>query len=218
VGNRLTEAELFGTTVTNAYSYPASSNRITNVKQGTSVVRSFLYDAAGNMTRDTRGAVQINYAYNYRNRLRQTLTGTVVKGNYTYDGFERLAMREVLNATPNSQTHYLYNEEDDIIAEAEASSGAILREYITLPGEGVGGGGKGSLRAYRASRCLRPVAVIDGANTATPKIYWIAADHLDRPVLLMDTARAIVWRAEYRPFGEVASITGPEPPRVCRRP
>jgi RHS repeat-associated protein len=28
-------------------------------------------------------------------------------------------------------------------------------------------------------------------------------------VLLMDAARAIVWRAEYRPFGEVASITGP---------
>jgi hypothetical protein len=114
------------------------------VKQGTNVVRSFLYDAAGNMTRDTRGAVQVNYAYNYRNRLRQTLTGTVVKGNYTYDGFERLAMREVLNSTPNSQTHYLYNEEDDIIAEAEASSGAILREYIYMPGEAVGGGGKGS--------------------------------------------------------------------------
>jgi RHS repeat-associated protein len=51
--------------------------------------------------------------------------------------------------------------------------------------------------------------VIDAANTATPKTYWISTDHLDRPVLMTDSARAIVWRAEYRPFGEVISLTGP---------
>jgi RHS repeat-associated protein len=51
--------------------------------------------------------------------------------------------------------------------------------------------------------------VIDQANTATPKIYWVATDHLDRPVLMTDSTRAVVWRALYRPFGEVISITGP---------
>jgi RHS repeat-associated protein len=196
VGNRLTEVEEFGTVVTNAYAYPPTSNRIADIRQGTTTVRSFSYDASGNMTRDTRGAVQYNYAYNNRGRLSQSLVGASVRGNYRYDGFERLAMREVLNTAPSGKTHYLYDEDDDIIAEAEATTGAILREYIYLPGEGVGGGG-------------RPIAVIDQANTATPKTYWIAADHLDRPVLLTDAARAIQWRAEYRPFGEVASITGP---------
>jgi RHS repeat-associated protein len=33
-------------------------------------------------------------------------------------------------------------------------------------------------------------------------------DHLDRPILMADAARTIVWQARYRPFGEVVSITG----------
>jgi RHS repeat-associated protein len=102
----------------------------------------------------------------------------------------------VLNTTLSGKTHFLYNEENDVIAETSAATGASFREYIWLPGEGIGGGGK-------------PIAVIDAANTASPKIYWIATDHLDRPVLMTDTTRTIVWRAAYKPFGEVISLTGP---------
>jgi RHS repeat-associated protein len=196
VGNRLTEVEEFGTVVTNSYSYPTTANRITDVKQGTTTVRSFLYDAAGNLTKDTKGTVATDYVYNNRNRLSQAKIGTTIKGNYVYDGFERLAIREVLNTTPSGKTHFLYNEENDVIAETSAATGASFREYIWLPGEGVGGGGK-------------PIAVIDAANTATPKTYWISTDHLDRPVIMTDSTRAIVWRAEYRPFGEVISLSGP---------
>jgi RHS repeat-associated protein len=196
VGNRLTEVEEFATIVTNSYAYPATNNRITDVKQGTTTVRSFLYDAMGNLTKDTKGTVATDYVYNNRNRLSQAKIGTTIKGNYVYDGFERLAIREVLNTTPSGKTHFLYNEENDVIAETSAATGASFREYIWLPGEGVGGGGQ-------------PIAVIDQANTATPKTYWISTDHLDRPVLMTDATRAIVWRAEYRPFGEVISLTGP---------
>jgi RHS repeat-associated protein len=196
VGNRLTEVEEFGTVVTNSYSYPTTNNRITDVKQGTTTVRSFLYDAAGNLTKDTRGTVATDYVYGNRNRLSQAKIGTTIKGNYVYDGFERLAVREVLNTTPSGKTHFVFNEENDVIAETSAATGASFREYVWLPGEGVGGGG-------------RPIAVIDQANTATPKTYWISTDHLDRPVLMTDSARAIVWRAEYRPFGEVISLAGP---------
>jgi uncharacterized protein RhaS with RHS repeats len=167
------------------------------LKQSIPVANTFLYDAAGNMTRDTRGTTQMNYVYNNRGRLRQAVVGSAsVRGNYVYDGFERLAIREVLNSTPSGKTHLIYNEENDIIAETSAATGASFSEYVWLPGEGVGGGG-------------RPIAVIDQANTATPKIYWVATDHLDRPVLMTDSTRAVVWRALYRPFGEVISITGP---------
>jgi RHS repeat-associated protein len=139
---------------------------------------------------------QDRWYYVYNNRLSQAKIGTTIKGNYVYDGFERLAVREVLNTTPSGKTHFLFNEENDVIAETSAATGASFREYIWLPGEGVGGGGK-------------PIAVIDQANTATPKTYWISTDHLDRPVLMTDATRAIVWRAEYRPFGEVISLAGP---------
>jgi hypothetical protein len=40
--------------VANSYSYPANSNRLSTVKQGTATKRAFNYDAAGNQTQDLR--------------------------------------------------------------------------------------------------------------------------------------------------------------------
>jgi hypothetical protein len=40
------------------------------VKRGAAVQRAFLYDAAGNMTRDTRGATAYNYVINAAGRIR----------------------------------------------------------------------------------------------------------------------------------------------------
>ncbi len=53
-----------------------------------------------------------------------------------------------------------------------------------------------------------PLAVVANVDTATPNLYFVHADHLDRPVTMIDSTAAIVWEAVYRPFCEVQSISG----------
>jgi RHS repeat-associated protein len=193
VSNRLTETEVYGTTVTNTYTYPTASNRLTSITQGSTTTRAFTNDNAGNVTKDIRGSTTYDYVYNNRNRLSQVKVGGVIRGNYLYDGMERLARREVLNTTPSGVSHFHYDNDNNVLAET-TSTGAVIREYIWLPNAGIGGGGK-------------PVAVVD-KTTATQKLFWVTTDHLDRPVMMTDSAKAVVWRANYKPFGEVISITG----------
>jgi RHS repeat-associated protein len=64
-----------------------------------------------------------------------------------------------------------------------------LREYIWLAG--------------------RPVAVVDGVDTANPVLLHVHVDHLDRPVMMTDPAGALVWQARYEPFGAVTELSGP---------
>jgi len=52
------------------------------------------------------------------------------------------------------------------------------------------------------------VAVVADVDTATPKLFRVHPDHLDRPVMMTDTAASIVWQAAYLPFGPVHAITG----------
>jgi hypothetical protein len=53
------------------------------------------------------------------------------------------------------------------------------------------------------------VAVLDGsAAPSNPTLLWVHADHLKRPKLMTDAARAVKWKALYTPFGEAHQITG----------
>jgi hypothetical protein len=57
-----------------------------------------------------------------------------------------------------------------------------------------------------------PLAVVADVDTATPLLWTVHADHLDRPVKMTDGAKAVVWDAVFRPFGD-----GP-PLSRCRYP
>jgi YD repeat-containing protein len=77
----------------NIYAYPANNNRLSTVKQGTTTTRAFVYDAAGNATRDTRGTTAYNYAVNNAGRIRTLTIGTALRTTYTYDGMQKLRVK-----------------------------------------------------------------------------------------------------------------------------
>ena len=191
VGNRLTEVITppGSSATTQTYAYVANTNRLASVMQGTTTLRAFVHDAAGNMTRDTRGATQYNYTISAAGRISEVKVGTQLRASYLYDGKSRLASSVRVNVANSGTTRYIHDHEDRIIAEVDAS-GTTIREYAWLDD--------------------LPVAVLDGSITpANPTLFWVQADHLNRPVVMYTATQAAVWRATYEPFGTVHSITGP---------
>jgi RHS repeat-associated protein len=183
VGNRTSEAL---NAVTNTYSYPSNSNTLSAVTQGATALRSFNYDGAGNVTADNRSGTTYNYTYNNRGRLSELAIDTTVTADYTYDGRERMAIRSTQNMTPAGTTHYVYDTAGHLLMEA-SGTGTFLTEYIWLDD--------------------MPLALVANLDTS-PNLYFVHADHLDRPLRMTDTSEAVVWDAIYRPFGDALSITG----------
>jgi RHS repeat-associated protein len=56
----------------------------------------------------------------------------------------------------------------------------------------------------------RPIAVISGVNTASPATLFVHVDHLNRPTMMTNSAKASVWAAIWTPWGTPQSITGAE--------
>lgn len=53
----------------------------------------------------------------------------------------------------------------------------------------------------------RPVAVVADVASA-PEIWQVHTDHLNRPIRMTDDLQAVVWNAQYLPYGDVFAITG----------
>jgi RHS repeat-associated protein len=89
--------------------------------------------------------------------------------------------------TPAGETHYIHDLDGRPIAEA-TDTGTMLREYVWVDD--------------------MPVAVFAGLDTASPQLYYVHPDHLNRPLRMTDGGKTVVWDAVYRPFGEAHAISG----------
>jgi hypothetical protein len=120
-----------GVTTTKTTYYDTISNHMTGTWNGTTQLRSFSYDAAGNITNDNRPGEAFVFAYNNRNRMSSVTRNGLAYATYGYNALEQLTTRSTAAVGgPVGQVAYIYDLEGHLIAEATASTGATTRDYI----------------------------------------------------------------------------------------
>jgi RHS repeat-associated protein len=178
-------------TTTRLSSYDAVSNRITGMTENAAALRNYAYDGAGNIVTDTRPGEIFAFSYNARNRPASVTRNSVAYASYSYNAFEQLVARSTTApGGPSGTVHYIHDRQDHIIAEADAATGAVTRDYIWMA-------------ANDNEPTDLPLVVAEGAN-----LYAVHTDHLGRPTAMTDAAKSTVWQAAYNPHGEAASLSG----------
>jgi RHS repeat-associated protein len=164
------------------YTTEATSNRLTSI---TNPVRSFGYDNAGNTTVDSA-----NYIATYGlNGAIASITTAGVTGSYDYDA-DRRRVRKVTST--GETVIFVYDLEGQLLGEYDRT-GKALREYVWLDNI--------------------PVAMFMpdlGNASGPPLIYYIHADHLNAPRIVVDQNGAKRWRWLAEPFGTTAPETNPD--------
>jgi RHS repeat-associated protein len=122
----------------------------------------------------------------------------------TYNALEQLVIRA--QVSPATATHFIHDRMGNVIVET-AGGGATgttgtTREYIYL--------NEAEIAPTMDSRTVvdRPLAVVNAVNTASPAMYWVSVDHLNRPVKMTTATKASVWDAIWQPWGGIHAITG----------
>jgi RHS repeat-associated protein len=178
-------------TTTRLSSYDAFSNRITGMTENSAALRNYTYDSGGNILTDTRPGEVFGFSYNARNRPASVTRNSVPYASYSYNAFEQLVARSTAApGGPSGTVHYIHDRDGHIIAEADASTGAITRDYIWMA-------------ANDNAPTELPLAVAEGAN-----LYMVHTDHLGRPTRMTDATKSTVWQASYNPWGEATSFSG----------
>jgi RHS repeat-associated protein len=164
------------------YTTEVTSNRLTSI---TNPARSFGYDNAGNTTSDSA-----NYTATYGlNGSIASITKAGVTGSYDYDA-ERRRIRKVTST--GETVIFVYDLEGQLLGEYD-QTGKALREYVWLDNI--------------------PVAMFmpDPANASNPpQVFYIHADHLNAPRIVVDQNGAKRWRWIAEPFGTTAPESNPD--------
>ena len=104
----------------------------------------------------------------------------------------------------NGTVVYVHDQFASVIAEA-TSLGSTEREYIWLP--------EAEIAPTFSARAQvdRPVAVVDGVNTASPQTWYVNVDHLHRPIRMTNAGPAAYCQL-------VTSAFSPVPPGALSAP
>jgi RHS repeat-associated protein len=192
VGNRTYDINtVAAVTSTTVQGYGLATNRLVNMTVNGTVARTFAYDGAGNITSDTRPGEVFVTTYNKRNRPVSVTRNSTVYATYGYNALEQLVSRSTSAVGgPTGTVHYIYDLDGHVIAEADAANGTTARDYIWLA-------------ANDNETVDLPLAVAEAAT-----LTQVHTDHLGRPIRMTDAAKATVWQARFKPFGEVVALSG----------
>ena len=180
-GNRLSQ------TNGEQHTYVYDANRLQTVSNGH--IDYYRYDKNGN----TIQGGQMDFVYNQNQRLIKAVQGDKTLAEYWYNGNGQRVIKKTGPAATNSassqNTVYHYDLSGKLIEETDGN-GKMNVDYVYLSG--------------------KPLAMITKQSN-NERVYYYHNDHLGTPQRMTDGARAIVWSADYKPFGEaminVSTIT-----------
>lgn len=135
------------------------------------VAQNQTYDAAGNLGNNG----SLGFVYSDRNRLRQVMQGASTIASYQINGDGERVGKTVGSTT----TRFVYDDDGHLLGEYDAA-GNLIQETVWLDDT--------------------PVAVIK-PNGSSVQVFYVFADHLDTPRVIMNQASQIVWRWDSDPFG-----------------
>ena len=148
------------------YTIATTSNRLTKVAGP--VVKTYLYDAAGNPTSD--GVNTFNW--DAANRFNKITSGKITIASYLYNGLGQRLIKTA-NVLTNAPWRYVYDEAGHLIGEYDKNNAA--RQETVWLGD-------------------TPVAVVKQTAPSTQTIYYVQADHLNTPRVILNSTNTPVWR------------------------
>ena len=164
------------------YKYSYNANRLETVSNGH--IDRYQYDNNGNTTSDG----QKDFVYNQNQRLIRATENGKPLAEYIYNGNGQRVIKKTGPASTNSASSqnivYHYDLNGKLIAETDGN-GKMIAEYVYLNGQ--------------------PLAMMT-KQANNERIYYYHNDHLATPQRMTDGTGAVVWSADYKPFGE-ATIT-----------
>ena len=199
--------------ISTAYTYPATNNRLQTVQQGTAAAKTLSNDAAGNITQDPASVVgAVIYTYEGRNpmpygRLSKS-QGPGAEWRYVHNHFGERIRKSGFVYMPSggsspigpqpyvgsTDTVFYYDLNGQLIAEHDASTGQVKREYIWMGDIPVG--------VVAGTQPNQPISATNAA-----KLYYVFADHINTPRMVTDTAGNRRWQSDImaaEPFGATA--------------
>lgn len=143
------------------------------------LLKSFIYDANGNVISESDGSVTKAYQWNYRDELTSINNGDY---NFEYDAFHRRVMKE----TQSGVTKYF----GDNMIKLELDADNNVKRLFIFDRDG-----------------YTPLVAYDCAQSPCA-IHYYLVDHLSTPIETWDDSGEMTWQGVLEPFGAVISETG----------
>ncbi|MEW6054853.1 MAG: RHS repeat-associated core domain-containing protein [Nitrospirota bacterium] len=179
---------------TGSYTYSSVGNRLTKIVAGSTTSYSyssnrlsstsggepqtFSYNGYGSLTATTWKGVNYSLTYDSLNNLKTYKSGATVLADFAYDGD---GMRVTKTASGKTVVYH-YDKDGRVLSETDSSSNRIA-DYI-----------------YANGKLM--------AKIVPSAVYFFHTDPAGTPMAMTNTSKTVIWKADYRPFGEEQTITG----------